>query len=577
MFKKSKSSSSINIFSGISQHMSKQKVKRLDNPKAWHNCFHKEITSRIDEDIFSPLYSKDNGRPNASIRILVAMLILKDGNDWTDEQLFEACNFNILVGYALGLSNLSDNAPSEATYYNFKVALLKYEQDKGINLLEKCFQSLTKDQIFRYQVSGGSVRMDSKLIHSNVAKNTRLQLCVGVMTKFYKSLEDCSVKLIEGSDKELLDQMSGKTVEQYTYRLDKKSGAARLEVCGTMIYRLIELFSDNDTQEYSLLKRLWNDHFEIKKDEDDDSDQIKLKNKKDQTGCTLQSAHDEDAAYRKKIGSKTQIITGYVTNITETCAVTPSVEEGDSKEKPLNLITDIQTEKATFSDDKFLIPAIVNTRKILNKEIKNVLSDGAYNSVINEQFSNFKDKEFEWFITAIQGVEGNYDFEKIGEQQYRVTDRRNGKIQLTVLTKSGKYRIEDDYSKTRYRYLEPKAITNYFRRKKIKQYPQWVHSLRANSEATIHQVFCKLDGMKSKYRGLFKHHQYAINRCFWTNFRRILAKRAKLDKKVANLLICWLRFITCLTTIIFRFFFKTKLTNKIIYRTSEKCLFSRTF
>jgi len=209
--------------------------------------------------------------------------------------------------------------------------------------------------------------------------------------------------------------------------------------------------------------------------------------------------------------------------------------------------------------------------------IKNVLSDGAYNSVINEQFSNFKDKEFEWFITAIQGVEGNYDFEKIGEQQYRVTDRRNGKNQLTVLTKSGKYRIEDDYSKTRYRYLEPKAITNYFRRRKIKQYPQWVHSLRANSEATIHQVFCKLDGMKSKYRGLFKHHQYAINRCFWTNFRRILAKRAKLDKKVANLLICWLRFITCLTTIIFRFFFKTKLTNKIIYRTSEKCLFSRTF
>lgn len=576
MFKKSNSSSPPTIFSGISQHMSKQKIKRLDNPNAWHNCFHKEITSRIDEDIFSPLYSKDNGRPNASVRILVAMLILKDGNDWTDEQLFEACNFNILVGYALGLSNLSDNAPSEATYYNFKVALLKYEQENGINLLEKCFQSLTKDQIFRYQVSGGSVRMDSKLIHSNVAKNTRLQLCVGVMSKFYKSLKEPSVDLIDRSDKKLLDEMSGKTVEQYTYRLDKKSGAVRLELCGRVIYRLMRLFSHMDSDEYKLLERLWNEHFE-RIEEENDEDQTKLKDKQDQSGSTLQSAHDAEAAYRKKSGSKTQIITGYVTNVTETCAVAPAVKPGEEQQKPLNLITDVQTEKATFSDDKFFIPAIINTRSILNNEIENVLSDGAYNSVINEQFSNTEGGEFEWFVTAIQGVEGNYDFEKVGAQQYRVTDRRDGKTQLTVLTEKGKYRINDNYSKTKYRYLELKAITNYFRRKKIKEYPQWVHSLRANSESTIHQVFCKLDGAKSKYRGLFKHHQYAINRCFWTNFRRILGKRVEMNEIMTNTLIGLFTFITSLTSIVFRFFLDIKTTNKILYCSSENRHFSRGF
>ncbi len=576
MFKKSNSSSPPTIFSGISQHMSKQKIKRLDNPKAWHNCFHKEVTSRIDEDIFSPLYSKDNGRPNASVRILVAMLILKDGNDWTDEQLFEACNFNILVGYALGLSNFSDNAPSEATYYNFKVALLKYEQENGINLLENCFQSLTKDQIFRYQVSGGSVRMDSKLIHSNVAKNTRLQLCVGVMNKFYRSLKEASIDLIDSEDKELLDEMSGKSVEQYTYRLDKKSGTARLALCGSVIYRLIKLFSELDSEEYKLLKRLWNDHFELI-EEDNDNDQTKLKDKKHQSGSTLQSAHDAEAAYRKKSGSKTQIITGYVTNVTEICAVTPAVELGEQQEKPLNLITDVQTEKATFSDDKFFIPAIVNTRSILTNEIENILSDGAYNSVINEQFSNTEGTEFEWFVTAIQGVEGNYDFEKVGEQQYRVIDRRDGKTQFTVLTEKGKYRINDNYSKTKYRYLESKAITNYFRRKKIKEYPQWVYSLRANSESTIHQVFCKLDGMKSKYRGLFKHHQYAINRCFWTNFRRILAKKTELNEKTVNALIGLSTVVTSLTSIGFGIFLDIKITNRILYRSSKNSLFSRGF
>lgn len=575
MFKKSKSSSLPNLFTGVSQHLSKQKVKRLENPNSWHNCFYKEITSRIDEDIFSPLYVQDNGRPNAPIRILVGMLILKDGNDWTDEQLFEACSFNILVGYALGLSNLSDNAPSEATYYNFKVALFKFQQEKGIDLLEKCFQGLTKDQILRYQVAGKSVRMDSKLIHSNVAKNTRLQLCLGVLSKFFKHLESSSIGLIDSSDKKLLEEISGKSVEQYTYRLDKQSATGRLELCGSLIYRLVELFSQMDTQEYILLKRLWQDHFELVADENDEQDKPKPKDTKNQPGSTLQSAHDSEAAYRKKSGSKNQIITGYVTNITETCAVTPPIEE--RQEKPLNLITDVQTQKATFSDDKFFMPAIVNTRKLLESEIENALTDGAFNSVINEQFSNFDGAEFNWFVTAMQGVQGNYDFEKIEEQQYRVTDRRDGKIQLAVLTKSGKYRIEDNYSKTNYRYLEQKTITNYFRRKQIKEYPQWVHSLRANSEATIHQVFCKLKGTKSKYRGLFKHHQYALNRCFWTNFRRILAKKVELSGKIIIILIYQLTLITGLLNTVFKNYFSSKLKNKILYGCSKNPLLSRGF
>ena len=122
-------------------------------------------------------------------------------------------------------------------------------------------------------------------------------------------------------------------------------------------------------------------------------------------------------------------------------------------------------------------------------------------------------------------------FEQIDKQTYKVTDRRDGIVQTTVLTDTGKHRIVEHHAKPKYRYIEQKAITNYFRRKQIENYPQWVHSLRANSEATIHQVFCQLDGMKSKYRGLFKHHQYALNRCFWTNFKRIHARNIEIYVK----------------------------------------------
>jgi len=572
MFKKSQTSNAPSLFAGISQHLNGRKLKQLEDSNAWHNCFYKEITSRIDENIFSPLYSSDNGRANSSIRILVSMLILKDGNDWTDEQLFEACSFNILVSYALGLTNLSDSVPCPATYYNFKLALLEYEQEKGVTLLEKCFQSLTKDQILRYEVSGASVRMDSKLIHSNVAKNTRLQLCLAVLVKFYKSLEEQSISLLKPSDKTLLEEISNKSVEQYTYRLNKQSASERLETCGALLYRLLDLYQNIQSEEYALLKRLWQDHFEIIEDTNGDENEPKPKDTKGQSGSTLQSAHDPDAAYRNKPGSKKQVITGFVCNVTETCAVNPTVEEGQTEQKPLNLITDVQTEKATFSDDKFFMPAIENTRKLLQDEIENALTDGAYNSIINEQFSHFDDASFEWYLTAIQGAEGHYDFEQIDEQTYKVTDRRDGKVQTTVRTKKGKYRIKENHAKQTYRYFEQKTITNYFRRKHMENYPQWVHALRANSEATIHQVFCKLNGMKSKYRGLFQHHQYALNRCFWTNFKRIHAKNREFNRKSLIITFFSLLVTTKALSRVFQNYSCHRIFDKILY-----CYFKERF
>ena len=569
MFRKSQTSSTPNLFEGISHHLSSRKVKHLEDANAWHNSFYREITSRIEENIFSPLYESNNGRPNASIRILVGMLILKDGNDWTDEQLFESCDYNILVGYALGLTNLSDSAPSPATYYNFKLALLEYEQSKGINLLERCFQSLTKDQILRYEVSGKSVRMDSKLIHSNVAKNTRLQLCLGVLIKFYKSLDKELRSLLSSSDKTLLEEISSKSVEAYTYRLNKQSAKERLETCGGLLFRLLDLYKNLQSEEYDLLKRLSKDHFELVESADDSEDNQnqfpKPKSTKGQAGSTLQSAHDPDAAYRNKPGSKKQVITGFVCNITETCALSPQSQADEVKEKPLNLITDVQTEKATFSDDKFFMPAIENTRKLLQDQIENALTDGAYNSIINEQFSNFDDAAFNWYLTAIQGAEGHYDFEQIDEQTYKVTDRRDGRVQTTVLTKKGKYRIVEHHAKPMYRYFEHKTIVNYFRRKRIENYPQWVHSLRANSEATIHQVFCKLNGMKSKYRGLFKHHIYALNRCFWTNFKRILAKNIEINRKIAKYRLFNLVFTRPLLSSFLQKIYSKQIFDKILY------------
>ena len=165
MYKRSELSTDQDLFSGVTQHLNGTRHKELTDPRAWHNQYYQNITSQVDESIFSCLYASRMGRPNASIRRIVAMIILKEGQNWTDEQLFEQVRYNLKVMRALGLTNLNDEAPSESTYYVFKDKLVQYADRTGEDLFHRLFEQLTTDQVIRYKVSGMQIRMDSKLIH----------------------------------------------------------------------------------------------------------------------------------------------------------------------------------------------------------------------------------------------------------------------------------------------------------------------------------------------------------------------------------------------------------------------------
>ena len=111
MFKKSPKTKQFNLFSFPSGLMCERESRMYDDESVWHNKFYKQVTSKVDEDIFKPLYTteqEDNrvGCPNASIRILVSMMILKEGCGCSDEQLYEQCRFNLLYRRALGMVTL---------------------------------------------------------------------------------------------------------------------------------------------------------------------------------------------------------------------------------------------------------------------------------------------------------------------------------------------------------------------------------------------------------------------------------------------------------------------------------------
>ncbi|MGN9062762.1 transposase, partial [Segatella copri] len=93
MFKKTDPNPQLDIFTAPSMQLGSRASKKYSDPNAWHNQFYSLVTTKIDEEIFKPLFpeGKKSGRPNASIRILVAMSVLKEGFGCSDEDLFEKC------------------------------------------------------------------------------------------------------------------------------------------------------------------------------------------------------------------------------------------------------------------------------------------------------------------------------------------------------------------------------------------------------------------------------------------------------------------------------------------------------
>ena len=263
MFRASPDSSRIDLFSNIEQFLRERDQVKLNDPNTWHNVFLDQVTKRIDEERFAELFDEENGRPNAPIRLLVAMLILKEGFGWSDEQLFEAIHFNLLVRRALGLLNLTDEVPVESTYYLFKQRLYRYQVETGVNLLQEVFQELTGDQAKRLGVVGEKLRMDSTLLDSNLATCTRLQLIIGCLQEFWKGLTDEQKARLNEADRALLDRLCAKRPSQIIYGLDETTKKTWLEDFGNLLLRLHQTYSAQNSPRYELIERLLLEQYRI--------------------------------------------------------------------------------------------------------------------------------------------------------------------------------------------------------------------------------------------------------------------------------------------------------------------------
>ena len=513
MFRSSPNTPQIDLFTATEKMLSGKSLNLYEDNYGWHNLFFEQVTSRIDESIFKQLYTKSTGSPNAPIRILVAMMVLKEGKGYSDRDLYEDCRFNLLTRKALGLINADDPIPTESTYYLFRKQVADYAKSTSEHLFDKVFTQLSKDQSIDFEISGKRIRMDSKLLGSNIAWMSRYELVHQSLAQCYKQFND-EMGGMEEKLQEELGKVAGERSEQVIYRLSSDEVKVRLHALGLLIDRFLAYLqqkSHDHEESYCILKGVFEQQFEVSSDHE-----IITREAKDISAQSIQSPHDPDADYRNK---GDQQVKGYSANVTESC---------DDDDKP-NLIAEVSVKGASASDTDFLQQGVAKAEEVFTGSTEAVHADGAYHCPDNQEFCD--EKKIDLHLHAIQGHQGRYllELNEAGTDIARIVDNQTSREVSfsTITSKTGekKWRIRVNKN---YRYFTLKDLQTAMIRKKVAQTPREVLQKRNNVEATIFQLSYHCSAAKTRYRGLVKTQMWADMRCLWINFVRI--KNYLIDK-----------------------------------------------
>lgn len=497
MYRKTNKESQLDIFSSIPNLLNGKSHDQYNDINHWNNQFRVQILRRIEEEDFRVLFSENMGAPNSSVSTLLGMMILKEAFGWSESQLYERCRFDLLVRSALGLFNMCDSLPVESTYYLLRKRINAYKKETGIDLIEEEFKKITKGQIIEFQVSGHSLRMDSKLISSNIAFYSRYEIIHQTLALFCKNLNNRTLLLLSVQENELIKVILKEEGNKVVYRNNKDEIALCMQSLGELIYKLLLITNQSANQYYQTLESVFKEQFRLT-----EAEKIEIRPKEEISAESVQSPHDPECGYRNK---DQKPVKGYNYNVTETC---------DKEE--LSLITKIQVEKANTSDNDFLKPGIEQTKELLGHQVENVHADGAYNSQANQEYTN--EDGINFYLTGLQGPIGRFDLNPI-EDGLEVIDMQTNEKQIVTKLANGKWQIKVD---NKYRYFTQQQIDSCLLRKSIKQTPPEIRKIRNNVEASIFQLCFYTRNNKTKYRGLLKQKMWATFRCLWINLVRII-------------------------------------------------------
>lgn len=519
MFRKNKQYEQPSFFDS-QQLMSDKMRERLQ--KSWAQTFREAILCRIREENFAVLFSEKDSRPNAPINVIVGGDILKSGNGWTDEELEEHLEFDLLSRHALGLDDLGQEAPTLRTVYNLRRRVREHAEETGENLYAAVFAQLTDEQLERLQLKTGWQRMDSTQMLSNIARMNRLELVIGVLQKGVKGLPETQQGQWQQAEAEYLS----KPAQNVCYRLKAADTDNHLLRVGELLLKLVAELATSQSDELviALVQRTLAEQYEIVEEE-----RVVLKAAAEIDGDSLQSPHDPEATYREKNG---QSYKGYVTNLSETCDPT----------NPVQLITSVQTASNATDDGQLLADSLADLAE-RGIEVAQATVDGGYNGPTAEDACD----QYRVTLrpTTIRGGQGAPD--RFGWEAYEWLLDKDGKPHMVTCPgeqtvslqpgKSGWWLARFDKQlcadcpffekECRVKPYERKPPTLHVKQRSIqvarlRQGMSAVnYAIRANVESTVHAFKHPFPAGKLPVRGLIRTHMMACGSALMVNLRRL--------------------------------------------------------
>jgi len=484
--------------------------------------FYQTLFSNIKEDLFAPLYCKDNGRPNAPINAMVSALVLKEKRNWTYEEMFKEIKYDLLVRAALGLFSLSGMPFNQATLFNFQNRLKGYEEKTNVNLFETAFDELTAEQLKKLKIKTNIARTDSFMIDSNIRSYGRLQLLIEVILRVYRILSE--------SDKEKFNEQFSSykesDSEHYIYQLKGSDLPHELSKITSLYYWIkLNLPSEyHSSEEYKIFLRVYDEHFKL-----DENEKFQMRDNSEISSDSLQSPDDPDATYRKKQGVDYR---GQVCSVTETA----------NPENDLNLITDVAVASNNTDDSKILNERLDKIGKKL-PDLEELHFDGGYGSEDNDKA--LEKMEVTPVQTAVRGrkseVSMNIEVTENDEMEVSCPNEQTVKAESTrkrfkacfdkEICESCPFKDNcptKEQKKCRVYYFDESEVKRKQRHNSFANLPPGKRKIRANVEATVHEFTHRMRGHKLKVRGIFKTSLFVFATAIAINFGRIYRSNVKI-------------------------------------------------
>lgn len=294
----------------------------------WSFTFREKIFPLIDENKFKHLYYDKEGRPNASIKVMVSLLIFMglEKLNWRAAEFQFARRIDWMVAT---FTEIGKAFIDHTTLFKFYQRLEADDNARGL------FTSLAA----RFsELCGTSVkkqRTDSFFIHGWLRLLSRYGLFKETIRKFLLSLRKQKPGLYENIKAQLSKNYLEKDFD--LTEKDKKLAQRRISEMAKDLYKIVIAFENHRQvkhyETFKILTQVFKEQCDIKSHSG--NPEIIIKDKPDKNA--INSPHNPQARYVRKVN---QQVTGDKGFLTQTC-------DPDNKTQ---FITDVQVSKATEHD-----------------------------------------------------------------------------------------------------------------------------------------------------------------------------------------------------------------------------------